>query len=274
MAIVLGSGCFEKPANLTNRTADAATDGAGAADAPAALCDVPFSPMVPLRLGELDGAATGEPTITGDGLDLYWMLQTSGSNYEIHHADRAAVGNSFTTRGRFTPAPIEATDQDPSISADGDLLVYRGQPGAAPKAYFLTRTAGTWSTPALLPGLEAEVVSSLDLSPDGLTLYFNNGSNNLRRATSASRGAPFVVDPTGLGANFSFAAVSADGREVYYASSGGISRVLRPDTAFGWQMSSMTQVLTEGFDPELSPDGESLYVANGIGISVATRDCP
>ena len=262
VSLVLVTGCFSKPSFVEG----------GPIDGPSALCEQPFS--APSVLTELTGSATGEPSITADGLQLYWMLQTGGSQFEVHHADRLVATDAFTTRDRFMPIPIEATDQDPSVSGDGNLIVYRGLAATVPRAYFIINNGSTWSTPALVSGLEDQTISALDLSPDGLTLYFTNGSNNLRRATRPNLMVDFVYDATGLGADLTFPTVAADGRELFYHDGSGISRVIRPDTSFGWQSNTAMQVLPSVFDPDLSPDGTRLYVGNGNGISVATRTCP
>ncbi len=266
--VVLLAGCFTKPPDLTG---DGGTVADAPPDAPFPSCAGVMFPPMSTRLTEL--TATGEPTITTSGLEIYWMVEVmTAVRYEIHHATRTQIGDAFEQPGIFVPALFEPINQDPSISGDGTLLVYRGIVDSQPRALEMVRMGDTWTSPIPLAGLTDRYVKSLDLAPNGLTLYFTNDSNQLFIATRPDRQAPFVVLGQ-FGAEFAFPTVSADGLELFFHDGTGISRVERASTAASWQSNTAVRVIAGDFDPDLSPDGATMYTAFGNGISVVNRDC-
>lgn len=275
-ASIVLAGCLATPARPRDdaAVADAQRDGAG----DSAACAGAWTTPTPLT--ELTNLVTGEPTITGDKLQLFWSVQNSATSWEIHWASRDAVTDIFSDRGTLpiidNPSGI---DQDPSISDDGLVLMYRvGANEQGAELHEVTRSAATdaWGNPATLAGLTTVTPASLDLSADGLTVYYVT-SQTLRSATRGSRTAAFTQNGVSLGTMFRFPAISGDELTLYYevGTSGSIYRTVRGSTTSAFPAGSVLFNDTNLHDVDVTADETTLVVAtrDGNTIAISTR-CP
>jgi hypothetical protein len=274
----LVAGCFTKPEQFGGGGADAGRDGAtgdasgdgGVEDGSGAPCsfDLFTTPL-------FTGSITGEPTIRDDGGEFFFAYQLRGNAWEIRSGVRAAPGQFVDGPG--LPAVTDETiDQDPSISSDGNVMVYRSlQASTNPYVAQVVRTGQTWSAP--IPVLTGFPVASVDLSGDGKTLYFTVNGDSLRKAVRSNVSSSFTVEGTDLGGPYRLATVGLpDGREVFHSPEAGANPALLHATRlsdtgpFG-----PSDVLAGGlFDPDLSGDGLQLIAANPSGgIAISTRTC-
>ena len=287
LAAALCAGCFSKPGFSGGSAGDGGTDGAtdgtgdGASDSSIDAPPCTAAWPNPTNVTDLNNDVTGEPTATGDLEEVYWAYQ-NGSSWEIHWASVTTPGTlSYTNRGRAVFHTIDdGFDQDPSITDDGLVLVYRtGANEAAARVKVVTRPdrMSAWSSPVDLQGLTAVAPSTLDLSGDGLTIYYNVGQT-LRYATRSIRTAAFVEQPTSLGNNFPFPAISGDQLTMYYSStSNGVFKATRTSltnafTAAGTVFAASTMLL----DPDVTQDGTTMVMGtrNGYTLAISKRTCP
>jgi len=234
--------------------------------------DIPFSGLHAVT--ELDSVPIVEPTITGDLLELYYTTQPGGQ-YAIGYARRASPTSAFTVMGTVPFEPANNLPPDASVTADGNLLVYRAEQAGDRHLYYVTRDSGVWSSPRLVPGLDAIDANSLEISGDGLDLYLEAGQ--LSAARRATRNDAFELNRVPLGADLRYPTVTADGLELFYNDGSGgtlaIKRTTRASELVGF--SPGPQVFA-GLDPDLTGDGQTLVFAkpNGSGLMMAERVCP
>lgn len=276
-AALVAGGCFGKP-DFSGVPGDARLDSGGGHDDAAGDAPVPDGCVgawgQPMLRHELDGLVAGEPTITADLQTLYFAKQITGTSWEIHWADRGDATSAFTPRGR---APFDlngsAHDQDPSVTDDGLMVIFRDGPsGSIKQAVF----SGTW-TVTNVPGLDALAPSSLELSGDGLTFYWST-NGTLHIARRGTRTTAFVEDPATFGSNIHWPTVTGDGLHLYYTmlpSTYGVYEATRttPTAAFA----GSTMLLGSSYhDPDVTSDGAVMIVGERLDTTVAImrRDCP
>ncbi len=122
------------------------------------------------------------PTITSDGLTMYWMSNRPGGTggNDIWMATRPARGAAWVNAVNVARLNSPTIDSGGSVSADDLFLVMssdRGGNGVSSDLYLSTRSTptGAWSTPVPLQALNASANDShAVLSPDKLTIYFHS----------------------------------------------------------------------------------------------------
>jgi hypothetical protein len=235
-----------------------------------------FSGLVPLA--EFDGVSADEPTLRADQLEMLFTHYNTGV-FELWYADRSDTASPFSIHGRVSFDAGHSDSEDPALSADGLLVVFRDG-----NTYFMkyaTRATKTspWSNALPLPGLETTTADSgLDLSPDGKTVWFAD-SSVLHVAHRTSVTGSFGLDSAQQGAPLEFPTVSADGREIFLDDPTPLSDQLieYTRTNLGVPFGAAPTVTFPGpnapYDPDLTPDGMTIVVATGNGISIAHRFC-
>lgn len=187
-------------------------DRDGAADAPTAGNGGFANPIL------IAGTVGADPQLRADGLEL-WVAD--GNPYDLLSATRPSRTAAF---GAFAVDPVLTSvdaETDPSLSGDGLTMMFIVDTPVLRRAYEVRRTSTSapWGAPALVSGLEAEPVASIDLLPDGNTLYYTDSNLALRRTQRATSSAPFpsaayVDGPWGT----RFITVSSDERLLFYNS--------------------------------------------------------
>ena len=133
-----------------------------------------------------------------------------------------------------------------------------GAPGAAPA-----------------PDIGTEI-DSIDLSDDGLRLYYANGDGDLWTAKRPSFIEPFAEATQLLTAAAVFPTLSPDERELFYSPALGSSelwRAVRPDRDVAFDLTTAVRLRDVGPDPDMAGDGTTLTISINNGISVMTRPC-
>jgi hypothetical protein len=288
LAAALSAGCFSKPGfsgsggdgdgGPGDGVADSTTDGTtdSSIDAPPP-CTTAWP--TPMAVSGLTSDVSGEPTVTGDLKELYWTYQ-DGQVYELRWAEVSDLPMlAYTYKDRTSFDTDAGVDRDPSITDDGLLLVYRvGMSEVTARMEQVERAnrMSAWGPPSAVPGLGSIVPSTLDISGDGLTIYYNEGQT-LRHATRSSRTASFVVQPAQLGTNLQFPAISGDELTIYVTTNFmGVDTATRPNkgSAFGGKSAVFTDSMLK--DPDVTADGKAMVVATRAGntIAISRRMCP
>jgi hypothetical protein len=267
--MALGAGCFGKPG--FSGTGDARLDGSGGDDAMPDACTGAWGN--PSVLHELDGLVVGEPTITADLKAIYFSTMVGG-RWEIHYATRNDPMEPFIPQGHLSVDPGSMVDQDPSVTSDGRLIVFRAtMQGAIQQA----EDTGSGFVVGNVPGLIGLVPDTLDLSGDGNTLYFmKNGALHVARRTQ--RSMPFAEDTEMFGTDLHWPAVTGDGTLLYYTmtpNTYGVYEATRTSVTAPFTGAAM--ILDSAFkDADVTDDGAVMVVAQRADTTAAIlrRGCP
>lgn len=259
-----------------------------------------WSPFdAPVALGPAIDTGSDEygPSLSADGLTLYFTRQTDGQS-RIWRARRADLASAFDAAAPV-PSLADVEAGEPSVTADGRTL------------YFNLEPTNNRSTLQSAPVDEAGVVgtydpvafvtpvgrgASPDLTADGRLLTFVLGPYDESRVVLAERadpsgpfGAPVEVTSAALaGPSTGWPAISADGLELWFeADSDGtldvfVARRATRDEPFGppTPVDEVNVPAVLDGDADLAYDGSSLWItsrrndaASGMDIFVAHRRC-
>jgi hypothetical protein len=266
VVIAVACGCFAKP-GFTERGDAGAGDDAGS-DAVDAPCERKWQP--PETIAPLTGFVTGEPTITGDQTLMMWALQTA-PDWKIRWADRSTSSGTFAVHAGEPFESLANSDPDPSITDDGLLVVFRrGTPSGLVQSERLDRSSA-WGAVGPIPGApNTGDVSSLDVSADGLAIYYTVNTNLfvVRRPTrTANFGAPDIMLAMGV----LFPAISGDELTLYYTpGTVGVFSKHRAQKTEAFPTGTGTMVFATGKDPDVTADGTTMVIGKGgtgAGIS-------
>ncbi len=246
----------------------------------------------PENLGPVVNSSGEEwsPCLSADGLTLLVESSRAGGQgfSDLWMCRRPTVTAPWSAPENLGPnVNSNASDAQPSLSADGLTLAFASDHGVAPNELHLwmcTRatTADPWSPRQKLQAT-LDVAGVIDrgpeLSADGLSLYFNSrrqpglGENDLwwcrRRTRTASWEMPENLGPTvNSDKDDGDPAVSSDGRVLVFTSNrpDGKSRSLwwssRPSLDAPWsEAQKISRPIDGGFEnsaPALSSDGQTL----------------
>lgn len=122
------------------------------------------------------------PTLTGDGLTMYAVIEPVGSpssNPTIAVATRSSTTGSFGTLAAVTILNDADIDASPYVLADHSALYMISRRGGANniQIFRAPRTGGAFSAPVLVTGTMLDVFdghSTAVPTPDELTLYFGS----------------------------------------------------------------------------------------------------
>lgn len=242
--------------------------GGGAALDSCGAAGFPTSTQAIQVLHELDNQVEGDPTLNGAGDEMYFVAP--GSPYKIRRATRVA--------GTFAIDPIvpafniaAANNRDPAITADGQTLVFVSDAGGTEHGYLTTWNGSAWSPALLIPGLENDVMHSIEIAADGLTVYFTNGGLfSEARRTGPGSFTSLISSQNAL----EYPASSSDDLELLGTTSsiGGMWHMMR--NAVSESFSQLSMVEAFGRDPDLSPDGNTLtFIYNGSQVGQLHRTC-
>jgi Tol biopolymer transport system component len=258
----------------------------------------------PSKLGPAvnSSASEGTPSVTPDGLELYFEYRGPGThgNGDIYVSKRATTDDPWGEAMNLGPTVNGSYyDSYPSISADG-LTLYFTSNRSGWDLWVTTRVTrdDPWGTPVNL----GSPVNSPDnefgpcISAEGLSLYFTSfrpggfGYDDLWLTTRATTNDTWSV-PVNLGPTINssyheaFPSISADGRMLFFCDHMGAP--FRPGGYGGQDIWFTTRATLNDpweepvnvgsninssrwdFSPSISADGSTLYFASdrsGAGI--------
>ncbi|HET9620554.1 MAG TPA: hypothetical protein VFP84_04235 [Kofleriaceae bacterium] len=193
----------------------------------------------PVALKNINGTLPVlSPTLTGDGLTLYYTQQAGAAQGDIMVSHRASRDVDFPAGTAVIGVNSTVDDEDPYITPDGSALYFGSSRGSANNAqldmYVAFRQAnGTFATPQVIPGNNLNTPfpdSHPHLTPDGLTLYWSSnrtdggaqGGTDIWLATRTSTAGEFAnptrVPELSSAMNESLSWISDDGCEAYLQS--------------------------------------------------------
>ena len=262
LAGIVACGCLSKP------------PPPGGAD-----CDgVDFGAAGPLQGSVLAGKNINDPTLDNDATELWFAYPTQPAGYELFHA--VATAGSFDAMTDISGLLSPSNETDPTLTADGLDLMFLSERGG-PNVWEATRAsrqADFVGPPhGVLLASEPSTAGGIDLSADGLTLYFVGDQDTLYSVTRATRTAAFGMPSQPLAHDTNWISVSADQRELYYTKSGhstGVYRRVRADLSDTFDMAPEESILAAGGDPDVTPDATTLVMIASGSLVTATRSCP
>lgn len=151
-----------------------------------------------MSLGFNSASSEDDPTITSDGLELYWVAPDASSGAAIYWATRPSKGSTtWTVQGALPDALSTSLDHSPAISPDGLALIWSSdRPGGLGSSdlWMITRENRTaaWSTPVNLQELNTTGwEQNGQWGPDGFAFYFTQASAGM--ITEARRIRPLTL---------------------------------------------------------------------------------
>ena len=227
-----------------------------------------------------------EPFISRDGTTLFF--NNNGSNKDIYYATYVNA-TTFNYVGPISAINTSFVEGTPTLDVNNKFY-YVSTANYNPPTTYDTLYSGTWNGStvtgsAALPGLAITtpgyVNFDIEVSPDGSTIYFDDGvfsgksypdSANIAIAVDSGSGFARIPDSATIMANVNTAdleyapAISADELELFFTRldlntlQTGIYRATRTDTSSPFGMPQLVSAIT-GFveGPALSPDEKSLY---------------
>lgn len=194
--------------------------------------------QTPAALTALNGNArnpspASSPTLTDDGLTLYYTLVNTQGTGDIMVSQRATTADDFPTGTPVVGVNTAADEEDPYITPDGAALYFGSSTGGVQLDMYvaLRKADGTFGTPRPLTAFNtAQPDSHPHLTHDGLTLYWSStrtdggaqGGTDIWMATRPSITGAFAsptrVPELSSATNESLSWISADNCEAYLQS--------------------------------------------------------
>jgi len=265
-----------------------------------------FTFGTPANLGSAvnSSANDGTPSVTADGLSLFFNSQRSGGygHYDIWISTRQAIGDPWGEPENLGPTiNTSYLDGNTVISADGLTLHFTSdRPGGYGgwDIYVTTRSSilAPWGTPVNLgpPFNTSASDHGISTCDDGLSLFFGSdrpggfGNGDLYMSTRATVDDPWA-EPVNLGPVVnspsvdSGAMVSADGLTLFFFSNrpggyGGfdvwVTRRAKTSDDWGTPVNLGPVVNTSDFDgaATISADGSTLYFMSGCPGGIGSHD--
>jgi hypothetical protein len=212
--------------------------GAGGSDLYQAIRSSPTSPFAsPVSLGAINGPGSESgPTLTGDGLTMYYILTPGGqTTSDIHVTTRANKNAAFPAGTAVAQINSSVEDVDPFITGDGAALYFDsprpGGTGFLDLYVSVRRSDGSFDTPQLLTSLNTATTDGHPvLRQDGLRIYWSStrtdggakGGTDIWSATRPSLagtfGTPALVPELSSPDNESPSWLAPDGCTIYLQS--------------------------------------------------------
>ncbi|HEY5920835.1 MAG TPA: hypothetical protein VIV11_04155 [Kofleriaceae bacterium] len=213
-----------------------------------------------------------DPTLSEDGLELFFVRGGVGT-YDIWRAERATTADEFPMGTPVAELLTTSEETDPALTADGKTLVFKSNRNSQPnRAWTATRSGRGLPFGAATPvaGLTSMDVVGLDISLDGLTIYFDDFAK-LNVATRPALTAAFETPRMVAIDRTQYPSVSPDGLELIY-SAGGVLRRTRASTDEPFENPMVID--SGGSDADIAPDNTRFVMAGGGGEIYERERCP
>ena len=237
----------------------------------------PFGQEIPIP--ELVNAVSTNfyaPSLRGDSQEMLFVSY-SVTSYDLYRVTRPNAFTAWTDRLKVAELDTDAYDEtDPALTANGLDLFYLSNASGKAQAYEATRpsVSDQFTAAVAVPALSSFGVAGLDISADGLTLYFTLPADSqlytiTRSSPQASFGSFVPVATVGGGTSPS---ISSDQREVFYKTI-GVEEQTRMATDQPFDGTTEAAIDSDGADPEISFDGTTLIFASPSGAAMQVRSC-
>jgi hypothetical protein len=268
------AGCNQIYGLSPTTLADARPDAIGCSGQPF----VGVQPLLQRQNADID------PTLSEDGLEIWFATEVSGPSQHIRHATRRTVNDPFVEDATVPPFSDETArlERSPSITIDRLRMLFvsnRPMGNFTFHVFEATRTGvGQPFGPATQVASLGSGMETIDISPDGLTVYL--GRNGNLEAASRPRvedpfGAPITLAEAVAAANAgTFPSISPDGKEIFFAVEGDLVSRVRGSVDEVFAPSTQKLVLASAHDGDVTFDNRGLVYASVYDVYMATRDCP
>ncbi|HEY5921662.1 MAG TPA: hypothetical protein VIV11_08320, partial [Kofleriaceae bacterium] len=160
-----------------------------------------------------------------------------------------------------------AREVDPAITADELTLMFVRETGTPLLESSRQTPTAPWNAPVPASGLEAfQLLRSIDLSPDGLVVYFETSDFIVRRASRPDRASAFGTPVAISAPRVSYFTISPDELSLFGNREDNSGTVwaarARPEDPFVEQ-GTLSLGAMPCFDPDVSPDGHTLVIKCG-----------
>ena len=238
-------------------------------NAPTECATIRFGVPLDIPQFSADPRLEVDAQLSADGLEIWFSTAPVFSGpYTMHHGVRETVDEPFTIAVAAF-AQVDAVDA--AIDATARRLMFRERSEDAVVEAVRESRGAPYELRAVV-GI-ARIGQGLDLSWDGLRLYFID-NDTLWLAERPSLDAPFAA-PALQFSDAKFPTVSPDELEVFYnrpGMGGALFRRARPDRNAAWGAEEL--VLDEGYDPDVTPGGDTLIVSRANSLALLERACP
>lgn len=261
-------------------------DGTRVRDAPPALdappdaigCSgIPF--MAPMPVADVvAGKVETDPTLADEGRELYFTIPVGvDMQFRIHVATRASTAEPFANVTELPLLPNTPTT-DPSLTRDSLTMLFVSR-DVTKRVLETSRPSIDlpFAEPTLVDGLGAVDVFHVDVSYDGLRLYYSDLDGALWTASRAARGTPFA-EPRMLATGINAPSISPDELELFSfdfddAPGARVYRRVRATTDAPFS-DPPTVILEDALHADLAQDGETLVLSSFGQLVTLSRQCP
>jgi Tol biopolymer transport system component len=226
-----------------------------------------------------------DPTLSSDGLELYYAVQVPGNPKDLYVMKRASKTAAFGTPAALIGFnTLAGSEESPRLAYD-DLTIYFGRDGDIYKATRAS-TSAAWSAPSLVTGVSTPMYEKwLAVCGDGTHIMVSRDNGTamapnpeLFEGTFADGAATVATVLDSIAAETS-TFVSKDCLSVMYASnrSGQTQIYTSTRTAIGsaWDPPALLgapfDTGTDNEDPGYTPDNH-IFVFAGLHAPLTTKD--
>lgn len=136
------------------------------------------------------------PSVTADGLTLYFTRTNGNAGKDIYKATRNAVTDNFSGLAPVTELNTNSSEEDVYVVPDGSAI-YFSSDRANGNTFSIFRAAAngaTFSPPVEVLADTSLFVNRVVISPDELTMFYQGG-NEIHETHRASKTAAFALQP-------------------------------------------------------------------------------
>jgi hypothetical protein len=243
----------------------------------AAVALGPWGTPAPVTGAASAGTNEDDPTLSSDGLELYYAVAQAGGGKNLYRMTRASRSDAFANPTAQTVLNGGSSNEGPRLAYD-DLTIYWGIDG---EIYSATRatTTSAWTNPTKVPGVDTTAYEKwLAVCGDGshFVVSRDNGASgqDLFEGTLGT-GAGSLIDTVSSSASEISTFVSKDCLTLYFASnriaSNNTQIFMSTRTAIGGAWSTPTQAAspfaggTDNEDAGYTPDNRLFVFATTRG---------
>jgi len=209
-----------------------------------------------------------DPQMRDDRLEVIYAKGPAGA-YDLYHAKRSIPTSLFVETVLLNVNTVGNEESDPALTLDGLLLIFKSnRGGTGQRIWQATRLSrdDDFTSATQVQGIESVSPSGIDISPDGNTIYIDDGGA-LLVARRASRDLPFdTLARTSI--HFDYPTVTPNGLELF-SNDGGVARFTRA-VASDTEPFVGTDVIDTGYDADVLPNNAAIIINTSDGFY--TRD--
>lgn len=223
-----------------------------------------------------------DPSTTSDVNELWFTRQQADGSFDLFYATRTGLDQPFD----MTTGPLFSTsgyETDAQLTANGLVVVFLSDRLGDVRVFQATRTtpSGTFGDVTLIAPMipTNEAAHGIDLSLDGLRLYYANIDGELYMVERSDTSQPFGAPSGILATNAHFPSLSPDELELFHMRAdpfGGVHavyRLIRTAPTIAFPTTPAELIDTTFADPEVSMDATVLYFSLSGDLASMSRTC-